>query len=74
VSRIDLLLGFTVFCSGDKVNPFYFLVVSFLSPHHHDFNRYLNRVNEQNLINSFGFQEDKGNYYLKRSLKKNHFI
>lgn len=36
-----------------------------LSPNHHSFHGYLNRVNKQNLINSFGFQEDNGNNYLE---------
>ena len=41
-----------------------------LAPHHPGFNRYLNRANEQNLINSFGFQEDNGNKYLEKVSKK----
>ncbi len=35
---------------------------------------YLNKVNEQNLINSFGFQEDNGNNYLKKNLEKSFYM
>jgi len=41
-----------------------------LSPHNHSIHMYLNKVNEQNVINSFGFLEDKGNYYLKNFYQK----
>jgi len=33
-----------------------------------------NRVNEQDLINSFVFQKDKGNNYLKKGLKKSYYF
>ena len=41
-----------------------------LSPHNDSFHGYLNRANKQNLINSFGFQEEYGNNYLENSLWK----